>query len=107
MDLYSCRIDRDMINLDVDDIIFLKGEKNVVKNTLFSPAIGAHVNTVPTPEPFRQATPFAAMLRYIQDSVKHLKVRYLHVTPRNGKQWLDDFVLLRCNFLAEIVSQLV
>lgn len=107
MDLYRSGIDRDMINLNVDDIIFLEGQEYVIKNALFGPAVCAHVNTMPSPEPFRQAAPFAAVLGYIQNGVQHLQVSYFHVAPRNGKQRLDNFVLLRCNFHAEIIPQLV
>lgn len=61
-----------MINLNIDHVILLEGEKDAIQYTLFCPAVGAHVNAVPAAKSLRQATPFTAVLSNVQDGVKHL-----------------------------------
>ena len=96
-----------MINLDIDDVIFLKGKKDLIQDALFCPTISSHVDAVPTTKLFGQAPPFAAMLRDIKYGVKHLQVRYFDVAARNRQQIFDNFELLRCNFHAAIIQKLV
>lgn len=96
-----------MINLNIDNIVVLKSKKHPVQDTLFRPAVSAHVDAIPTTKFFGQSAPFATMLRDIKYGVKHLQVRDLHVAARNGQQRLDKFVLLRCDFHAAIIQQLV
>jgi len=74
-----------MVNLDINNVIFLKRKKDLIQHTLFGPAIGAHIDAVPTTKFLRQAAPFAAMLCHIKYGVKHLKIRYLHVPTRRGQ----------------------
>ena len=64
-----------MIQLDVDDLNFLEGQKQVIENALPSPRVRPPIKTMPATEPFGQAAPFAAMLCNVQNSVKHLRVR--------------------------------
>jgi len=68
-----------MINLNINDIIFLEGKKDLIQNALFCPAISAHIDAVPTAKLFRQATPFAAVLCDIKYGVKHLQIRYFSI----------------------------
>jgi len=107
MDFNGSRVEKNMINLNVDDIALLKSKKHLVQDALFCPSISAHVNTVPAAKFFRQATPLAAMLCDIKYSVKHLQVSYFHVATRNWQQVSDNFELLRCNFHPAIIQKLV
>ncbi len=96
-----------MVNLNIDDVIVLKSKKHIIQDTLFCPAISAHVNAVPTAKFLWQTSPFAAMLRDIKHRIKHLQVSYFYVATRNRQQIFDNFELLRCNFHPAIIQKLV
>lgn len=96
-----------MVNLDIDNVFFLKCKKYIIQNALFCPAVGAHVDTVPAAKFLGQASPFAAVLRDIKQCVEYLQVRYFHVAARDWQQVFDNLVLLRCNFHRTIIHKLV
>ena len=96
-----------MINLDIDDVFFLKCKKYIVQNALLCPAVGTHVDAVPAAKFLGQASPFAAVLRNIKQRVKYLQVRYFHVAAWDRQQVFYNFVLLRCNFHQVIIQKLV
>ena len=54
---------------EVVEPMVLQRLKYPIQNTVFCPAIGAHINTVPTAEPLRQTAPLAAVFGNVQDGV--------------------------------------
>lgn len=58
--------------------------KYSIQHARLGPAIHACVDGVPIPEAFRQATPLAAIVSYVQDRVQNIRL----TLPRwRGKQW--------------------
>jgi len=45
-------IERNMIDLNVDDVVFLQCREDMIQDTLLGPAVGAGVNRVPVAELF-------------------------------------------------------
>ncbi|AOV16854.1 hypothetical protein BJI67_07075 [Acidihalobacter aeolianus] len=72
MNLDRCGIERDVIDLDIDHIIFLQGQEDSIQHALFGPAIGAHIDAVPATETGWQTAPLATVLCDIQDRIKYL-----------------------------------
>jgi len=48
----SGAIERNMIDLNVDDVVFLQCGENMIQDTLLGPAVGTRVNRVPVAEFF-------------------------------------------------------
>ena len=65
-------IERNMIDLNVDDVIFLHRSKHMIEDTVLGPAVGARINRMPIAEFFRQPAPFAAVFRDIQNGIEYL-----------------------------------
>jgi len=61
-----------MIDLNVNDVIFLQCGKNMIQDTFLGPSVSASVNRVPIAEFFRQSAPFAAVFRNIQNGIEYL-----------------------------------
>ena len=48
----SGAIERNMIDLNVDDVVFLQCSEDMIQNTLLGPAVDTPVNPVPVAELF-------------------------------------------------------
>ena len=68
-----------------------------IQNTVLGPTVHARVNGVPITESSRKTAPFAALLSYIQDRVKYLKVGKTDVAALYRQAILNALVLLRRN----------
>ena len=93
MHLNRCTLEANEVDLDVNDIVFLKRRKDRIEHAALCPAVGSHADAVPSPKVLRKGSPFAALLGDIQNGVKCLNVIILLCPSRFGEQGGDEFVL--------------
>ena len=72
MDFDSGAIERNMIDLNVNDVVFLQPGEDMIQDTPFGPTVSARINRVPITKFSRQPSPLAAMFRDIQNGVEYL-----------------------------------
>jgi len=72
MDFDSGTIERNMIDLNVNDVVFLQPCEDMIQDTPLGPTVSARINRVPITKFSRQASPLAAMFRNIQNGVEYL-----------------------------------
>jgi hypothetical protein len=65
-------IERNMIDLDVNDVVFLRCREDMTHDALLDPAIGTCINRMPVAEFLWQPSPFAAVFRNIQNGIEYL-----------------------------------
>lgn len=75
MDFNGSAIERNMINLNINHVIFLQGSKHGFQNSLLGPAIGPRINTLPIAKTLRQTSLFTAVFSHIQNGIEHLQIR--------------------------------
>ena len=80
MDFRASAVKRKDFDINNGDLFFLKGEKQLLQNAVFSPAVYAFVYCTPFPIGVRQRPPFAAVFRNIQNSVYQSKVVDTNIT---------------------------
>ena len=93
MNLNYGTVERYGFYLDAYELFFLKALKNTLKNAVLAPPVHACVDAVPTAKPFRQATPFATMFRYIEDCIQYLEVVEMNISPLSWKAIRNSLVL--------------
>ena len=74
MHLDDGAVQSNRLDLEANDLFLLKFGEDPIHHAGFGPAIHAHVDGVPVPEPFGQTPPFAALLGYIQNGVEYLQI---------------------------------
>ena len=72
MDFDSGTIERNMIDLNVYDVVVLQCSENMIQDTFLGPSVSASVNRMLIAEFFRQPAPFAAVFRNIQNGIEYL-----------------------------------
>ena len=72
MDFDSGTIERNMIYLDVNDVVFLQPGEDMIQDTPFGPTVSARINRVPIAEFLWQPAPFAAVFRDVQNGIEYL-----------------------------------
>jgi hypothetical protein len=72
MDFDRGTIERNMIDLNVNDVMFLQCGENMIQDTFLGPSISAGVNRMPIAKLFRQSAPFAAVFCNIKNGIEHL-----------------------------------
>ena len=93
------------IDLDPDDLSVLQPFKYTIKHASFRPATPTGIDGVPTPEPFGQAAPFAALLGNVKDGVQDLKVRETDIAALTRQAVFNQAILLFGDFHTESISQ--
>ena len=74
-------VERDGLQFDPSDPQALDLLENTSQNAALGPTIHASVNRVPVAVMARQAAPFAAVFRHVEDRVKHLEVGQADISP--------------------------
>ena len=72
MDFDSGTIERNMIDLNVNGVVFLQSGEDLLQDTPFGPTVSARINRVPITKSSGQTSPLAAMFRNIQNGVEYL-----------------------------------
>ena len=86
------------LDLDADDLFLLQFRKDPIQHPGFGPAIHTGVDGMPVAEPFRQASPFAAMLGDEQDRVEYLQIGQTYIAPLPWQASLYTTILCFGNF---------
>jgi hypothetical protein len=69
MDFDRGTIERNMIDLNVNDVVFLQCSEHMIQDTFLGPSVSAGVNRMPIAEFLRQPAPFAAVFRNILNGI--------------------------------------
>ena len=107
MHLDDGTIQRHRLDLDPDDLLLLQGRKDAIKHTCLGPAIHSGIDRMPVTEALGQPAPLAAVLRHVQDRVKHLKIGDAHIAALTREARLDTTILGFCDFYGPIYYKTV
>ncbi len=69
-----------MVDVNIDDIVFLQCGEDVVEDALFGPAVRAGVDSMPITKFIGEPPPFTALFGNIQNGIEHLEVGYGDIT---------------------------
>ena len=72
MDFDSGTIERNMIDLNVNGVVFLQSREDMIQDTPFGPTVSERITRVPITKFSRQPSPLATMFRDIQNGVEYL-----------------------------------
>ena len=72
MDFDSRTVERHMIDLNVNNVVFLHCSEHMIEYTVLRPPVGAGIDRVPIAEFLRQPSPFAPLFGDIQNGIEHL-----------------------------------
>ncbi len=93
MHLHARAVQPHHLHADADQPFALQVLEHPVEDAALRPAAHPRVDRVPVAEAFREAAPFAAVLRHVEDGVEHAQVRQADVAPLPRKHRLDPLVL--------------
>ena len=65
-------IEREMIDLNVNNVVFLQCGKNMIQKTFLGLSVSAGINRMPIAKSFGQPAPFAAVFRNMQNGIEYL-----------------------------------
>lgn len=71
VDFDRCAVKAEAIDGNPDHVVLLKRIEQPIQNARVGPSAHARVNGVPLAKPFRQSTPFAAILGDKENGVDH------------------------------------
>ena len=94
MHLDTGRIQRNSLDLDTQDLLFLQFGKHAIDDAGLCPPVHARVDRMPFTKTPGQAAPFAAMLCHIKDGVDHLQIADADVAALHGQTMFDSGELL-------------
>ena len=91
-------VQTDRFDPDAHKLLMLQFLEQPIQYAGFCPAIHARIDCVPVAEALRQASPFAAILRNVQNCVDDLKVAERDIAALNRQEFLDPTELLVGDF---------
>ena len=68
-------------DVEVDDLFLLQAFEHSLDYSVAGPAAEPHVDGVPLPELFGEASPFAALFQHVEDGVEGVEVGDFDVAP--------------------------
>ena len=98
-------VQRHRFDLDAHDLSMLQLLEHPIHHAQLGPPVHAGVDRVPVAEALGQAAPLAAVLGHVQDRIDHLQVGQADIASLSRQATLDLFVLGRCDFHAQIVTE--
>jgi hypothetical protein len=81
------------LDLDPHDLLFLQLREHSIEHAALGPPIHPGVDGVPVPESLGQATPLAAVLRYVEDGIENCAIGETDVPPLRGEAIRNSLVL--------------
>src|SRR6201981_529824 len=97
MHFHRGRVQAESLDTDAHNLLQLQLFKDTVEGAALGPAVHARVDGMPVAEPFRQSTPLASVLGYIQQSIQKLQVRQTYIAPLHWQAIRESWVVLfRC-----------
>ena len=82
-------VEADRFNLHADELLMLQLLKQAIQHAGLRPAVHACIDRVPVAEALGQSTPFAAVLRHVQDRIDNVKVAERDVAALDRQERLD------------------
>jgi len=96
VELDACIVHGEALYPDPDDLLALQGGEHAIQDPTFRPPVRLRVYGVPLAELFRQAPPFAAVFRDVQQRVQELQIAVPDVPPLHWQQGFDPLELFGC-----------
>jgi hypothetical protein len=81
---------------DGQDLFLLQPGKNPIQHSRFAPAIHPRVDGMPVAKVFGQASPLAAMLYHIKQSIEQLQIGHAHIAALPRQAIGNPLILFLC-----------